>query len=71
MKGIRKFLRQRFRVEYLGQLSRKCPKYQAENVKLGEVVVISNDSTKRLFRLTTGEDNKIDFWKRWRISSSS
>lgn len=45
---LRQDLRQRFRLEYLGQLKLMCNTKQNQHVSLGEVVLIGNDNQKRL-----------------------
>ncbi|GFS72425.1 DUF5641 domain-containing protein [Nephila pilipes] len=44
-----KDLRQRFRKEYLGELGQKHNEKQSRNPQIGEIVLIGNDSKKRLF----------------------
>ncbi|KAJ8968554.1 hypothetical protein NQ317_001752 [Molorchus minor] len=45
---LRDDLRKRFRLEYLGQLKLLCEKRSNVSVKLGDVVLIENDSVKRI-----------------------
>lgn len=44
---IRRDLRQRFRSEYLGQLSRRRD-WKSDTIHVGDVVLISNDNQKRI-----------------------
>ena len=45
---LQKRLKQRFRLEYLGQLSQRPARTQTRAVKMGEIVIVGNDLQKRI-----------------------
>ncbi|GFU17354.1 DUF5641 domain-containing protein [Nephila pilipes] len=62
-----KDLSQRFRKEYLGQVVQKHKEKQSRNPQIGEIILVRDDSKKRLFwplekiiiKLIPGRDGKI------------